>query len=148
MCNVRVATHAEDVCKATDLVLCSTPAKNFAVRIRNRGYTKYFNEFTIRTSSKQGPSELDKIVDGNADLMFYGFANGPDIVHWYILDLDFFRAGIKSLNIQTLQVLGVVLKHKNKDGSRFISISISAWDSIFGAGLVLQSGGTNGKKDR
>jgi hypothetical protein len=42
-------------------------------------------------------TELQKIIEGLGDWLFYGFAiddGGVDIAPWYIVDLDYFRANL------------------------------------------------------
>jgi hypothetical protein len=92
---VTVASVYEDQHLATDLVVlqATSRAQRIACRLRRAKYIdRYGQQFTVRSSTRDGsPSELEKILDGWGDAMFYGFANDEHIVQWFLGDLDVFR---------------------------------------------------------
>ncbi len=78
--------------KNTDAIL---PHRRIAVRLRAYDYLRYVGEITLRASVPSGRrTELGKILDGEGDVMFYGFKS-PDesgLVAWTIIDLRLFAA--------------------------------------------------------
>lgn len=69
-----------------------------AARVRRPGYAeRYPWEFTIRSHRDNGTkTEMQKIVDGFGDWMFYGHAGiePGEICRWFVIDLAKFRAGL------------------------------------------------------
>lgn len=57
---------------------------------------EYPHQFTVRSGTRRGgPSELQKVVNGYGDWMFYGHADPAGaLASWYLLDLRSFRAGL------------------------------------------------------
>lgn len=91
------STLDEDRNKATDLIVLRGRDTMIAARIRRPGFSvKYPNQFTIRSQRDSGATtELEKIVNGFGDWMFYGHAvdNCSDLIApWWIIDLNAFRA--------------------------------------------------------
>lgn len=89
------STRHEDVNEATDLSILQVRALRIAVRVRRHRYlAQYGDEFTIRSLGRNGAkTELDKILEGWGDFLFYGFAT-PDetgLASWMIGDLNVFR---------------------------------------------------------
>ena len=124
---LRTATIEEDRKQATDLVL---RIKNLAVSVRLRDsakYLRYAEEFTVRISSAGGyPTELDKIIAGNADWMFYGFCtSGNAPVVWYIIDMHVFRQALKD-NQAGLITLNY-MDRTNTDGSKFRAYKLTSF---------------------
>jgi len=91
--SIEISSDEIDQNEAADLVF---PEKRIACRIRSSKFIeRYLDEFTIRASRISGATtEFEKINDGYADWMFYGFiGEGPRIYfkHWKVIDLDAFR---------------------------------------------------------
>lgn len=89
-----VTTPEQDMTEAADLIL--TDGKEefmIALRLRNASYMEQFCfEFTIRREYTQGyKTEYVKIMEGFADMMFYGFRDGNRVVRWLFLSIDEFR---------------------------------------------------------
>lgn len=85
-----------DTKQATDLIVMKGKDLMIAARVRRPGYyEKYGNQFTIRCKRESGAeTELAKIANGWADMMFYGFADrldNTDISHWMLIDLAAWR---------------------------------------------------------
>lgn len=89
-----------DVKEATDLLVIGARDKRIAYRVRRDSSIndKWRHEVTIRSSrrSRTGApisTELEKILQGHADWMFYGW--GDEDTHrlttWHLIDLDVFR---------------------------------------------------------
>lgn len=106
----------EDVSKATDYV---SPQINIAARIRRikPEYLNYMNEFTIRSSRPGGiKTEIDKILDGHGDWLFYAYAfvakvdSDAKLPIWSLINLEKFRFYFKKGEID-------YQKRFNKDGS-------------------------------
>lgn len=95
--NVNVSPFEVDVEQATDLIIegDSEFGKNVhvAVRLRKSKFaTRYPYEFTVRYQYTDGyKTEHEKIMEGYADIMFYGFVDQNCIFRWIILDLDVYR---------------------------------------------------------
>lgn len=86
-----------DRTRAADLVVLR--AKNLMIACRVRRPVRsaeYLNQFTLRSRRDSGArTELDKIIDGWGDWMFYGFAasdTGAALERWYLIDLHSFRS--------------------------------------------------------
>jgi len=81
-----------DRAECTDLLVLRAKDMRIGCRVRRSGYyERYPNEFTIRSRRDTGAStELEKIVNGWGDWLFYGHA--PDLLHWLLVDLHAFRA--------------------------------------------------------
>ncbi len=127
------ASEDLDTKEATDFVLFKARDLRVAARIRNATTgdwnPKWNEQFTIRTSAPaQLHSELQKIVMGFADLMFYGLAESvdpPRIGTWYLIDLNAFRLHYSECLAGTTE-----LKHgelTNRDGSRFRWFALSSF---------------------
>ena len=120
---IRPATFNEDVKNATDFVAKSG---SIAARVRRISphFLTYLNEFTIRCSRPKGtPTELEKILKGNGDWMFYAYGHEQDngeciFISWVLIDLCEFR---QSFHSNTLKYITM----SNSDGSSdFIVINI------------------------
>ena len=87
----------EDQDHNTDLMVLKMDSIRFGCRIRRYKYynnEQYRNQFTIRANLPSGgKTELNKIVAGWGDYLFYGFSNAEedDLVRWIIGDLKVFR---------------------------------------------------------
>jgi hypothetical protein len=93
---------------AADLMLLTTHRMTIAARVRLK--MKYQNlypyEFTFRAVYETGHvTELDKILQGMANVFFYGHADPfkPGLFsRWWLLDLDVFRANMRDRTWQTI----------------------------------------------
>lgn len=107
----------EDQERNTDLIVLNMTGLRFACRIRKEHYFKdYSGEFTIRShrpSAKK--TELEKILEGWGDFMFYGFANEKEVFYWKIGDLKIFRTYFSRYCVKNKTVPGI--KKSNKDSS-------------------------------
>lgn len=123
---LRNATLTEDRKFATDLVL-SVKNLTVGVRLRDPKYAAYSEDITFRTSAGgSSQTELEKILAGNMDWMFYGFAaEGASPVPWYILDMNVFRSAVRDSmsGLVTLQFLD----RTNKDGSTFRAYKLTSF---------------------
>lgn len=82
--------------EATDLIVFKAEGMRIAARVRRSGWRDHHErEFTIRSRVPSGAdTELQKIISGWGDWMFYGFAESeepPRIFPWIIIDLKSFR---------------------------------------------------------
>ncbi|WP_166486032.1 hypothetical protein [Jannaschia sp. CCS1] len=94
---LETAPDALDWHEATDLVMMDARDIRVAARVRRPGFAqRYPNQFTVRASTRNGgPSELQKIVNGHGDWMFYGHAAPTGgIALWQLIDLRAFRAAL------------------------------------------------------
>jgi hypothetical protein len=104
-----------DCAQATDLIVLRARDMRIACRVRRPGYlAKYPNQFTIRSHLDNGAeTELQKIINGFGDWMFYGHAidNESVIIEvWWLIDLAAFRAHL---------VRDGFLRDKNKNRLRW-----------------------------
>lgn len=87
-----------DTNQAADLIVMKARDMMIAARVRRPGYAeRYPWEFTIRSYRDNGTkTEMQKIVDGFGDWMFYGHAGivPGEIDRWFVIDLAKFRAGL------------------------------------------------------
>lgn len=102
---------------ASDLLIHLPQPQTVAVRLRNPKYLTYEDDFTFRTSCGAGMSELEKIRQGYAHFLFYGFADDGLIVKWRIADLSVFRRFYE----ESLRRFGIApgVERDNRDGSSF-----------------------------
>lgn len=118
---------------ATDLVLLTARDLKIACRIRRPvSNLAYLSQFTIRGHRRSGAkSEMDKIIDGWADWMFYGFAAAgaaPDLAHWYLIDLTAFRAHL----IRNLDTLSWGESENSSDGTSFYWFDVNSFPQLPG----------------
>jgi hypothetical protein len=89
------APMQEDMHRNTDLIVLKLDPIRVACRLRRHRYiTKYSNEFTIRAGRPSGvQTEIQKVLSGWGDYMFYGFASGDEtaLAAWILGDLSVFR---------------------------------------------------------
>lgn len=91
------ASFELDVKEATDLMVFSARDMRVAARVRRPGFAeRYPYEFTIRAARPSGVrTELEKIVDGWGDALFYGHADpSGKIILWHLISLPAFRAAL------------------------------------------------------
>lgn len=88
------STIEQDRQEAADLVMFRARDMTIACRVRRAGAAaKYPNQFTIRCKRDNGSkTELEKIINGWGDWLFYGHECGTHIYPWWIIDLSHFRA--------------------------------------------------------
>lgn len=116
-----------DMKQATDLVILKADDVAIACRVRRHGYAdKYPDQFTVRAHRDSGArTELSKIMNGWADLMFYGHASEDEtmIDKWMLLNMDQFRDDCKNRRGE------VVWQRKdNGDGTQFIAFDANSFD--------------------
>ena len=116
---IQVASKEEDCRHNTDLTVLASQKGLFlpagirwGVRIRRYKYIFHSDEFTIRWQTNFRSTEIDKIVAGWGDYLFYGFASEDEtsIEFWRIVDMEKFRAFLKEF-----PGAGTIIK--NKDGT-------------------------------
>lgn len=116
---IGVASRDDDVNRATDLVVLRYGDTRVAVRIRRNEFLyRYGDEFTIRSAIPHGKTELQKILEGWGDYLFYGYADkhADYLCAWAIARLSVFRSWVASEAIKNNgQIPGEV--KKNTDGS-------------------------------
>jgi len=116
-----------DMTEAADLMLATVGSKRIACRIRANHYLhKYPTDITLRSKRPSGvPTELDKILEGCADWMFYGFAgkDGERLSAYYLLDLDIFRRTVE----WDVMGDGWTSRKVNKDGTEFLVINLATF---------------------
>lgn len=85
-----------DMKEGSDLWVIGGRDKRIAVRVRRAGYAeRYPFDFTVRSAVPSGvTTELEKLVNGFGDWMFYGHASVDEtsISHWMLIDLAAWRA--------------------------------------------------------
>ena len=126
---ITVSPFDIDTKEATDLILFGANPKRLACRLRRPGYSdKYPYDFTIRSDRLSGAkTEFEKIVNGHADLLFYGHAaddHSDMIARWFLIDLDAFR-GQLILNFEKIKCE----KKSNADGTEFYCFDIRSFAS-------------------
>jgi hypothetical protein len=92
---VTEASKEDDCHKASDLILAIDKVR-IACRVRRAKecYDRFKNEFTLRAfiQSGNGKTEMEKIIGGWGDYIFYGFGNDESrFIRWFIGDLREFR---------------------------------------------------------
>lgn len=89
------APFEDDARRNTDLIVLKAEVTRVACRIRRDTYAgQYSDEFTIRSRRPNGTeTELQKMLAGWGDFIFYGFANeaGTELTAWVLGDLKVFR---------------------------------------------------------
>ena len=115
-----------DTKQATDLIVIHARDKTIAARMRRARFAKqYPYEFTIRYQRDTGVStEYEKIINGWADWMFYGFAADGDadglIQRWWLLDLNVFRACL----IRRRGDNKLAVEKPNNDGTSLLAFNV------------------------
>ena len=110
-----------DTQQAADLVVMNARDKTIACRVRRSGYADLYGyEFTIRAKRDTGAStELEKIIDGFGDWMFYGHAHadGMNVCRWMVVSLPALRAAI-------IRKQAAAMKQSNGDGTHFVAFDV------------------------
>lgn len=95
---LRAAPDWLDMRHATDLMMLDGRDIRVAARVRRPGYAaRYPFEFTLRSQLASGAmTELEKVVNGEGDWLFYGHAgdDGMSFDLWWLIDLRAFRAAL------------------------------------------------------
>lgn len=112
-----------DTREAADLILMKVRGLTIACRVRRPGYSdRYIDEFTIRSSRDNGTqTELDKILEGFGDWLFYGHARDglpPSFARWMIIDLAHWRYHMVK-NQVVIKERGGMGEKSNGDGTNF-----------------------------
>lgn len=112
-----------DTKEASDLIYLVSGRGDVAFRVRRPQYMQKFPfDITFR-AQRAGfdETELDKLFDGHARWMLYGFGSedGQTLARWYLLDLNAWRAAM---------LRGVVKRDRNitnnGDGTGFIYFDV------------------------
>jgi hypothetical protein len=109
---------------ATDLIVFKARDLHIAARVRRPGYQlKYGYEFTIRSRSQcRAETEIDKMIAGFGDWMFYAHANNDDlIVRWMIIDLARWRSALIKFGYSWQSL---ATEKDNGDGTSFLSFDV------------------------
>ena len=120
----RAGDKREDLKEATDLIMFESGEHATAVRLRSDRYReRYGHQFTIRYERPSGAlSEMQKIMCGFAQWMFYGFIDdSANITAYTILKLNFVRSYLwdQRLALETFYI------GKNTDNSsQFIALPL------------------------
>ncbi len=128
-----------DTKQATDLIVLNARDKMIAARVRRSKYAASFPyDFTIRSQLDSGTkTELQKIVDGFADWMFYGHANekSEGFSRWMVINLAALRAAL-------IRGKAPCTKHSNGDGTHFIAFDIRnlPQDCLVACNFAVQQG--------
>ena len=92
---ISTAPEKDDLERNTDLMVFRSGRVRIAARMRRFEYfERYPDEFTIRYSRASGTkTEIDKIMEGWGDYIFYGFSDKEDesIYAYTVADLNVFR---------------------------------------------------------
>lgn len=119
------STFEQDTREAADLVVLKAASMTIACRVRRPGFLKYGHEFTIRCERTNGAStELEKLVNGWGDWMFYGHSDALelDFELWHLLDISAWRAHL-------IRDKGVIVRgvKDNGDGTKFAWFDIRSF---------------------
>lgn len=122
------AAHEWDTTRATDLTVLRARNLCIAARVRRAGYAdRYPYDITLRSARDSGArTELEKIVDGWGDMMFYGHADatGDDFTRWWLIDLHAFRAAlIRDRGDDSLRWS----QRSNGDGTHFVTFDLRSF---------------------
>jgi hypothetical protein len=109
--------------QAADLMVFTARDMRIAARVRRPGYAQnpdYRWQFTIRKERDSGAkTELEKILDGWGDWLFYGHSDAQQrIIVWWLLDLDAVRAAHEQMRRGTFPRYAFG-DRSNGDGTRF-----------------------------
>jgi hypothetical protein len=132
---IDVAEPADDAQRNTDLItLTMRGGLRIACRVRKHRYlATYADEFTIRCTRPSGTeTEIDKLLAGWGDYLFYGVANAEEtaLAAWFIGDLHVFREWFAWYRRTVHDWPGEI--RENHDGSsKFIVFSVNDVDRRF-----------------
>jgi len=125
---IATAEEDDDQLHNTDLITLRMPgAVRIACRIRKHAYLqRYADEFTIRCSRPSGnDTEIDKVLAGWGDYLFYGFASHreTELANWFIGDLNIFREWF-SWYRRTFQDWPGEIKRNHDGSSAFLAFAV------------------------
>lgn len=129
---IAVPPAEEDMLRNTDLLSLALPGQvRIACRVRKYAYLDlYPDEFTLRCSRPSGArTEIEKLLEGWGDYLFYGFAgaDATELAAWLLADLSVFRRWVTWYPSQHGAWPGEL--RCNRDGSsQFVSFKI---DDVF-----------------
>lgn len=124
-CMIDAASFEQDTKEATDFVVLRSPARGMiAARVRKPDgdyATRYPWDFTIRSKLDSGTkTELEKIMEGFGDWLFYGHADKQDNIHlWWLIDLELLRQDLKNIGMKNLRG-----QKANGDGTFFVPFKV------------------------
>lgn len=140
----RKAPWRADVKFATDLIVLETQGFSVAVRVRRMKavsgydlYNRFKGQFTIREWLPGGaPTELAKIAEGCANVMFYGWGGATakeGVPDWHVLNLDVWRAVYRDCgcSVDEMKKRGLLATQELRDGTRFVAGLISNYPKQF-----------------
>ena len=138
-CTVSVADYEDDTKRATDLRWFNTSgaqSARVACRLRDNSYfSRYHDEFTIRSHNNGHQTELDKIIAGHGTHALYGFRSldGQHIAAWKFLDLYIFRSWYSSTHKSVLEhrMRPPWSVHDNADGTKFHAFKFDLFPEKF-----------------
>jgi hypothetical protein len=114
-----------DTRQAADLIVMRARDMTVACRVRRPGYAdKYPFEFTIRSKRENGtPTELQKLIDGWGDWMFYGHAceSKAEFTKWFLIDLNAWRAAVIRCAVRGIKPYA---EKSNGDGTHFVAFDL------------------------
>lgn len=122
------APNEWDIGKATDLVVLQARNVCIAARVRRHGYAdRYPFEFTVRSHRDSGArTELQKVVDGWGDWLFYAHSDATERTfdRWWLVDLRAFRAAL------IRDARGECIRYSQKsngDGTHFVAFDLRSF---------------------
>jgi hypothetical protein len=132
---IDVAETGDDALRNTDLItLTMRSGLRIACRVRRHPYlAAHGDEFTIRCSVVSGrETEIDKVLAGWGDYLFYGFANAAEtaLAAWFVGDLKVFREWFASYR-RTFQDWPGEIRRNHDGGSKFLVFGIYDVDRRF-----------------
>jgi hypothetical protein len=132
---IDVAESDDDVTRNTDLItLTMRSGLRIACRVRKHRYlAAYADEFTIRCSRPSGTeTEIDKLLAGWGDYLFYGFANADEtaLAAWFVGDLRVFREWF-AWYLRVFNDWPGDLRHNRDGSSKFLVFGIHDVDRRF-----------------
>lgn len=124
----------EDIFRNTDLMTFNMASVRIACRIRRPEYYKYNDEFTIRQELPSGiKTELDKILEGYGDYLFYGIAGeNKHLWSWGLGDLKVFRLWFTQKLEQG--ILPGIKKYNTDNSSNFL---VFKWKEVTDGFVVM-----------
>lgn len=126
---IAVPPVEEDMLRNTDLLSLALPGEvRIACRVRKHAYLEqYADEFTLRCSRPSGAAtEIEKLLEGWGDYLFYGFAgaDATELAAWLLADLSVFRRWVEWYPTVHGKWPGQL--KSNRDGSsQFVSFKIN-----------------------
>lgn len=128
-----------DTRQNTDLMVLTARNMTIAARVRRAGFAQqYPYDVTLRYKRDSGAAtELEKIVAGWGDWMFYGHAGAgdvPSIQRWMLLDLaairrEWIREGIRSALDLKPKYRATLQRICNYDGTHFVAFDVRTFPS-------------------